>query len=118
MVAATQTNVVFHKYYIRRASGFTLVEAVVAIAVLGIGVASIVGALTKVNSIAAMSRNATGAYAAAMNQVDLFQSMSPFNPQKSQIPKDTNLTYPLYDMTTGTHSISVDGTSFNVPVYQ
>ena len=41
-----------------------------------------------------------------MNQVDLFQSMSPFNPQKGQIPKDTVYpASPTYDMTLGTHII-------------
>ena len=88
-------------------SGFTLVEAVVAISLIGIGVASALGALTKFNSIAATSRNSTGASAVLMNQIDLFQSMSPFNPQpsKNQIPKDTVNTPPTYDMTVGTHTI-------------
>jgi len=54
----------------------------VAISVLAIGVASAVGALTKFNSIASISRNATGAYAAVMNQIDLIQSDAPFNPGK------------------------------------
>jgi prepilin-type N-terminal cleavage/methylation domain-containing protein len=117
-----------HKNHIMvRAShsaGFTMVETVVAIAVLGLGVASTIGALTKINSIAAMSRNATGAYTVLMNQVDLFQSMSPFNPQKTnndgtaQVPKDTQHTLATYDMTVGTHNMSVDGTTLNVPVYQ
>ena len=92
------------------ASGFTLVEAVVAISLIGVGVAATLGALTKFNSIAATSRNATGASALIMNQTDLFQSMSPFNPQpsKNQIPKDINTLPPLrptYDMTVGTHLI-------------
>lgn len=114
-----------------------MVEAIIGIAVLGVGVASTVGALTKINSIAAMSRNSTGAYSVLMNQIDLFQSLSPFNPQKTnqnpdpcsgasntaQIPQDgCHGSYPLYDMTVtaaGTwRSISVDGTTFNVPVYQ
>ena len=114
-------------------AGFTMVETIIAIAVLGIGVASTIGALTKINSIAAMSRNSTGAYTILTNQVDLFQSMSPFNPQKTnqnpdlctgatgtaQIPKDTcHSSYPLYDMTLGTHNISVNGTDFKVPVYE
>ena len=91
--------------------GFTLVEAVVAITLLGVSVAVTLGALTKFNSTAAMSRNATGAGALLMNQIDLFQSMSPFNPQKrnndgtAQIPKDTANTPPSYDMTVGTHTI-------------
>jgi prepilin-type N-terminal cleavage/methylation domain-containing protein len=100
-------------------AGFTMVETIIAIAVLGIGVASTIGALTKINSIAAMSRNSTGAYTILTNQVDLFQSMSPFNPQKSQIPIDTSHgSYPTYDMTLGTHNISVNGTDFKVPVYE
>lgn len=82
--------------------GFTIVEAVVAIALIGVGVASTLGALTKFNAIAATSRNATGASALLQNQVDLFQSMSPFNPQRipPQVPIDTN-TPPTYDMTAG-----------------
>lgn len=98
---------VFYKRH-TKAGGFTLVEAVVAITVVGIGVASTLGALTKFNAIAATSRNATGASALIMNQIDLFESMSPFNPQptKNQIPKDTYTLPPLqptYDMTVGTH---------------
>jgi hypothetical protein len=102
-----------------------MVETIIAIAVLGLGVATTIGALTKVNSLAAMGRNSTGAYTVLMNQVDLFQSMSPFNPQKTnsdgsaQIPKDTSHgSYPTYDLTLGTHNISVNGTDFKVPVYE
>src|SRR5476651_552160 len=129
MVVATPTNVVFHKYYIRQAAAFTFIEVSVAIAVLAIGVATTIGALTKINAMAAAGRNTTGAYAVLMNQVDLFQSMSPFNPQKTnqdgtvQIPKDSSHgSFPIYDMTAtsvGTwRSLSVDGTTFGVPVYQ
>jgi prepilin-type N-terminal cleavage/methylation domain-containing protein len=121
----------FHKSHGRKtdgAAGFTLVEVIVAISVLGIGIASTVGALTKFNSIASMSRNATGAYSAVMNQIDSIQSMSPFNPQKSnnnpdcdgtvhtQIPKDyvsvCASSPATYDMTVGTHTYN------NMPVYQ
>jgi type II secretory pathway pseudopilin PulG len=108
----------------RVAGGFTLVEAVVGIAVLGIGIASTIGALTKFNAIASAGRNATGAYTAVMNQIDLIQSLSPFNPQKmndrpdcdgvihSQIPKDYCNTPATYDLTLGRHTYN------NVPVYQ
>jgi prepilin-type N-terminal cleavage/methylation domain-containing protein len=106
-------------------AGFTMVETVVAISILGIGVASTIGALTRMNALAAVSRNATGAYTVLMNQVDLFQSMSPFNPQKTnqdgtaQIPKDASHgSYPTYDMTLGTHNLSVNGADLNVPVYE
>lgn len=87
------------------ARGFTLVETVVAVAVIGVGVASTLGALTKFNQMAATSRNATGASAVLINQADLFQSMSPFNPQRTppQIPADADKTY---DMSLGTHTLN------------
>jgi prepilin-type N-terminal cleavage/methylation domain-containing protein len=108
---------------------FTFVEVLVAISLIGVGIATTIGALTHINSIASNSRNGTGAYTVLTNQVDTFQSMSPFNPQKNnqdgtaQIPKDTSHgTYPLYDMTTTTagtpRQLSVDGTTWSVPVYQ
>ena len=121
MAVASAFTVVFYKRHITEGHfgvrGFTLVEAVVAVTLIGVGVAASLGALTKFNSIAATSRNATGASAVLMNQVDLFQSMSPFNPQKTasgvdpcggatpppQIPKDYCNTPPSYDMTVGTH---------------
>ena len=93
-----------HTYRVSR-----LVEAVVGIAVISIGAACAVGALTKFNSLASTARNATGAYTAVMNQIDLIQSDSPFNPQKTnpdgtaQIPPELQL---------GTH------TQNNVSVYQ
>jgi type II secretory pathway pseudopilin PulG len=90
-------------------AAFTLAEAVVGIAVLGIGAACAVGALTRFNSLASAARNATGAYTAVMNQIDLIQSDSPFNPQKTnadgtaQIPPELQI---------GTH------TQTNIPIYQ
>jgi prepilin-type N-terminal cleavage/methylation domain-containing protein len=115
-------------------NAFTLTELLVAVAVLGIGVASTVGALTRFNSLASTARNATGAYTVALNQVELFQSMSPFNPQKTnddgtpQIPKfiEPNNNpggFASYDMSIGTHVIGykdpVTGlTSDKWPVYQ
>lgn len=82
------------------AGGFTLIEAVVSIGVIGIGVASTLGALTKFNSIAAMSRNSTGACAAVMNQIDLIQSDGPFNPQKTN--NDGSVQIPP-ELVLGTH---------------
>ena len=62
-----------------------MVEVVVAIALIGVGLSTTIGALTKFNAFASESRNATGAYAAAMNQIDAIQSATPFNPP-GQIP--------------------------------
>lgn len=63
-----------------------MVEVIIAITLVGIGITSTVGALTKLNSFASMSRNATGAYTAVMGEIDSIQSASPFNPQAGQIP--------------------------------
>lgn len=93
----------------RATAAFTLVEAMVAISVLAIGVASAVGALTKFNSIASISRNATGAYAAVMNQIDLIQSDAPFNPGKTN-PDGTAQIPPELQLGTQTQN--------NVPIYQ
>lgn len=99
----------FHNWKTRAPHGFTLVEAVVAISLIGIGVASTIGALTKINSIASMSRNATGAETAAQNQIDLLLSDSPFNPQKTN-PDGTAQIPP--ELTVGTHTYT------NVPIYK
>ena len=80
-----------------KTAAFTLVEVIIAVAVISIGIACAVGALTRFNSLASAARNATGAYTAVMNQIDLIQSDSPFNPQKTnpdgsaQIPPELQL---------------------------
>ena len=103
---------VFHKKHSKNSlglEGFTLIEAVVAITLVGIGLATSYTALTKINAFASTARNSTGAYTAAMNQIDLLLSDSPFNPQKTnddgtpQIPPE---------LTIGTH------TTTNVPIYK
>jgi type II secretory pathway pseudopilin PulG len=80
--------VVFHKkqHPLSGSVAFTLVEAVVAITLVGIGITSTVAALTKFNQFANVSRNSTGAYAVVMDQIDAIESATPFNPQKGQIP--------------------------------
>src|SRR5690348_14478263 len=96
-----------------KVAAFTFVEALVAVSLIGVGVATSLTALLKVNSIACMARNATGAQTFAQNEIDKFLSYSPFNPQKtnlsdgtSQIPKDPNNSPPAYDLTLGTHTRS------------
>jgi type II secretory pathway pseudopilin PulG len=90
-------------------AGFTLLEAIVGVALMGIGVSCTVGALTKLNAIAASARNATGAYTAVMNQIDLIQSDGPFNPQKTNT--DGSIQIPP-ELQIGAHVQN------NVPIYQ
>lgn len=87
--------------------GFTLTEAVVGIAVIGIGTACVVGALTRFNSLASAARNATGAYTAVMNQIDLIQSDSPFNPQKTNVDGSAQIPPELQLGTQTQNNISV-----------
>jgi type II secretory pathway pseudopilin PulG len=111
MLSATMFSVNYHTSHrrYRLTAGFTMVEAVVAIAVLGIGVAATLGALTKVNAIASASRNATGAQTIVQNQIDLLVSDSPFNPQKTNL--DGSVQIPP-ELTLGTHTTS------NVAIYK
>lgn len=88
--------------------GFTLVEAMVAIALASIGIAACVEALTKMNSMASSARNLTGATTVAQNQIDLLLADSPFNPQKTN--PDGTLQVPP-ELTIGTHVTN------NVAVY-
>jgi type II secretory pathway pseudopilin PulG len=110
-----------HKRLLASASGFTLVEGVFVVALIGIGVAGTLTALTKANSIASMSRNSTGAQTVAQNEIDRLLAYQPFNPQKMnatadcdgvvrvQVPKDYNSicagNAPTYDLTVGTHVV-------------
>jgi len=93
----------------RATAAYSLAETMVSLSVLGIGVASMVGALTQFNSNASITRNATGAYAAVMNQIDLLQSDAPFNPQKTN-PDGTAQIPPELQLGTQTQN--------NVPIYQ
>lgn len=99
-------------------AGFTFIEALVAVSIIAIGVATAMPALTKINSIASMSRNATGAETIVQNEIDKFLSYTPFNPQKTnsdgtiQVPVDAANTPRNYDLSIGTHTYA------NVPIYK
>jgi type II secretory pathway pseudopilin PulG len=88
---------------------FTLTEAVVALAIISIGIGSMITSMVQLNEQASISRNATGADAALQNQIDLILSDGPFNPQKTgpdgqpQIPPE---------LVVGTHVTN------NVPIYR
>jgi prepilin-type N-terminal cleavage/methylation domain-containing protein len=71
-----------------RALGFTLVEVLVATALLGLLAGGALWALTQANNYASITRLYTGAETAAQNQIDLILTDGPFNPQytPAQIP--------------------------------
>jgi prepilin-type N-terminal cleavage/methylation domain-containing protein len=90
-------------------AAFTLVEVVVAIALVGIGIATVVTALTSLNSSAAVNRNFTGALSAGTYQIDKALCDAPFKPTA----QDSNGNYMIPPvLTVGTT------TENNVPVYQ
>jgi prepilin-type N-terminal cleavage/methylation domain-containing protein len=60
---------------------FTLIEVLVATALLGLLAASAIWALTQANNYASIARLYTGAETAAQNQIDIILTDSPFNPQ-------------------------------------
>ena len=70
----------------RRIAAVTLLEIMVAIAVLGTGSSACVATLLNMNHNATLSRLRTGAGTVAQNQIDYFLSIQPYNPQKNQIP--------------------------------
>jgi type II secretory pathway pseudopilin PulG len=90
-------------------AAFTLTEAAVAIALIGITMTAFTIAMSSLNQSASVARNATGAAAALQNQIDLLLSDGPFNPQKTnddgtpQIPQELVL---------GSHITP------NVPIYR
>lgn len=95
-----------------------MVEVITAIALVGIGITSTVAALTKLNAFAGASRNATGAYTAAMNQIDLIQS-SPGVPTSATVliqppPPSGGATPPPPIPTNG---IQAGDSLDNVPIY-
>jgi prepilin-type N-terminal cleavage/methylation domain-containing protein len=69
-------------------SGFTLVELLVAVSLIGLTTCGTFWALTQANTNASIARLQTGAMTAAQNRIDLIFSDSPFNPPKGQIPPE------------------------------
>jgi len=71
-----------------RTQAFTLIEVLVATALLGLLAGSAIWALTQANNYASIARLSPGAETAAQNQIDIILTDSPFNPQANppQIP--------------------------------
>lgn len=99
----------FYRSRFPSSDAFTLTEAVVALAIIGIGIGAMVPSMSQLNEEASISRNVTGADAALQNQIDLLLSDGPFNPQK--IGSDGQPQIPP-ELVVGTH------TTNNVPIYR
>lgn len=61
-------------------------EVLVASGLIAIAFGSLLVGFTHMNRVASMSRNATGAYTAALKRIDWILAEGPFNPQKKQNP--------------------------------
>lgn len=68
----------------RPSSGFTLVEVLVAVTLLGLLAGGALWTLAQANNYASIARLYTGAETAAQNQIDYLLSDSPFNPQNNE----------------------------------
>ena len=90
-------------------AAFTLTEAAVAIALIGITMTAFMVAMTSLNQSASIARNATGAAAVVQNQIDLILSDGPFNPQKTNA--DGSVQIPP-ELVLGSHITA------NVPIYR
>jgi prepilin-type N-terminal cleavage/methylation domain-containing protein len=71
--------------------GFTIIEIMAAIGILGIASAGTIATLVQMNQNASLSRLRTGAGTVAQNQIDYLLSIQPYNPQKNQIPPELAL---------------------------
>src|SRR6202011_5831057 len=75
-----------HQNLVRQQDGFSFVELMLALALIGGVSATSIWSLTDTNRQAAANRLFTEAQVVAQNQVELFQTDGPFNPQLSQVP--------------------------------
>jgi prepilin-type N-terminal cleavage/methylation domain-containing protein len=75
-----------HQNLVRQQGGFSFVELMLALALIGGVSATSIWSLTDTNRQAAANRLFTEAQIVAQNQVELFQTDGPFNPQLSQVP--------------------------------
>jgi type II secretory pathway pseudopilin PulG len=112
--------------------GFTIVEVLAAVSILGLVCGSVVFGLSQLNGYATVNRLYTAAQVLAQNQIDLILTMGPFDPgavpAKYPAPVScgdgtatnsilrTDQAY-YYDPT-ATSSCPISTTAKNVPLYQ
>jgi prepilin-type N-terminal cleavage/methylation domain-containing protein len=83
----------------RRRAGLTLIEVMIASAMIALTCTTFMYVFTQLNTMAMIARLYTGAAAIAQNQVDLIGTDAPFVPSNSEIPTE---------LTPGTASTSVN----------
>jgi prepilin-type N-terminal cleavage/methylation domain-containing protein len=71
-----------------RRSGLTLVEVMVASAMIAITCTTFMYVFAQLNQMAMVSRLYTGAWSVALNQCDLISTDTPFVPANSEIPTE------------------------------
>ena len=71
-----------------RRAGLTLVEVIVAAAMIGLTCSTFMFAFTQLNRMAMITRLYTGAASVAQAQIDLISTDSPFQPQNNLIPAE------------------------------
>ena len=74
-----------------RCAAFTFTEIVVAISLVAMVAAAAFWSLTGANRQAAAHRLFTAAQSIAQNQIEMFQTDGPFNPQLNQVPLELQI---------------------------
>jgi prepilin-type N-terminal cleavage/methylation domain-containing protein len=72
-------------------SGFTLVEIMSVVAILGLVSTGIISVLLQMNTYATVARLKTLAAVVALNQIELVSTDAPFSPPDQQIPVELTL---------------------------
>ncbi len=75
-----------HQSPTARNGGFTFVEVLISVMLLGLLAAGSIWGLNQANNYASVSRLYTGAENVAQNQIDQILSEAPFEPQKGAFP--------------------------------
>jgi type II secretory pathway pseudopilin PulG len=67
-------------------AGFTIVEVVAAVGILGLMAGSVLFGLSQLNNYATVNRLYTAAQVLAQNQIDLILTMGPYDPAQDKYP--------------------------------
>lgn len=97
-------------------SGFTLVEVLAGVSILGLVAGVVIFGLSQLNYFASVNRLYTAAQTLAQNQIDLVLTKAPYNPVLGQYPTPNVLQSGTYYSDPSTPNTLYGGTR-NVPIY-